>query len=362
MKPVRVLIVDDSVTMRRLIAMVLKRDHDIDVVGEAKDPLEARQAMKALDPDVVTLDVEMPNMNGLDFLDKIMRLRPTPVIMVSNLTAQGTAATIKALEIGAFDCVAKPAVGEANLFPDLAAKVRAAAGARASLRPTPVRPAANTPPRERSSAGAHDNFQPGARLVAIGASTGGVEALITVLSGFPQNCPPTVIAQHMPAGFTRSFAERLNRLSLPRVAEAQDGAPLEVGQIYLAPGGSRHLEIAAAGGNGLRCRLRQAEPVNGHRPSVDVLFSSIAQVAGPRGVGVLLTGMGRDGAEGLLAMRKQGARTFGQDEASSLIYGMPRAAYEIGAVEKQVPLNRIGAEILRATSLYGEEKCPSPLP
>ncbi|ACB97179.1 protein-glutamate methylesterase/protein-glutamine glutaminase [Beijerinckia indica] len=359
MRQIRVLVVDDSVTMRRLISMVLRRDREIDVVGEAGDPFEARQAIKALNPDVVTLDVEMPNMNGLDFLEKIMRLRPTPVIMVSNLTAQGTAATIKALEIGAFDCIAKPVSGEVDLFGELASKVKAAAGATMRQRPQ-----SEPLSRPESFAATREIYHPGGRLVAIGSSTGGVEALITILSGFPQNCPPTVIAQHMPAGFTRSFAERLNRLCQPQVCEASDGALLEMGRVYLAPGGLCHLEISGTslyGSTPWRCRLRPTDPVNGHRPSVDVLFASVAKAAGSNSVGVILTGMGRDGAQGLLAMRQSGARTFGQDEASSLVYGMPKAAYEIGAVERQVALPRLRAEILRATNLEGEEKCLSPL-
>jgi len=334
---VRVLIVDDSATMRSLIATVLQRDPEIEVVGEAGDPLEAREAIKRLNPDVITLDVEMPNMNGIDFLEKIMRLRPMPVVMVSTLTVRGAEATMEALELGAIDCVAKPSTGGLEGFSDLPFKVKAAAKAKVR----PLRESSATAP-------APLDHTPDGRLIAIGSSTGGVEALITVLSRFPANCPPTVITQHMPATFTRSFSERLDRLCAPKVAEAHDGAVLENGRIYIAPGGEKHLEIGGSGT--LRCRISEGSPVNGHSPSVDVLFRSVAKAAGPRAIGAILTGMGRDGAEGLLAMRRAGARTFGQDEASSVVYGMPKAAFEIGAVERQAPLDRIAAELLKAPS------------
>ena len=334
---IRVLIVDDSATMRSLIATVLQRDPEIEVVGEAGDPLEAREAIKQLNPDVITLDVEMPNMNGIDFLEKIMRLRPMPVVMVSTLTVRGAEATMEALELGAIDCVAKPSTGGLEGFSDLPFKVKAAA--KAKVRPLRDPGAAAPAPVEHI---------PDGRLIAIGSSTGGVEALITVLTRFPANCPPTVITQHMPATFTKSFSERLDRLCAPKVAEAHDGAVLDAGRIYIAPGGEKHLEIGGSGT--LRCRLSDGPAVNGHRPSVDVLFRSVAKAMGPRAVGAILTGMGRDGAEGLLAMRRAGARTFGQDEASSVVYGMPKAAFEIGAVERQAPLDRIAAELLKAPS------------
>ncbi|MEP9375047.1 chemotaxis response regulator protein-glutamate methylesterase [Mesorhizobium sp. KR1-2] len=320
--PIRVLVVDDSATMRSLLSVALRRDPQIEVVGHAADALEARDKIKALNPDVVTLDVEMPNMNGLDFLDKIMRLRPMPVVMVSSLTGRDAAATLTALELGAVDCISKAAFSDEGAFATLTATVKAAAG-----------------------------YAPGGQVVAIGSSTGGVEALIGVLTQFPENCPPTVITQHMPAAFTKSFAERLNRLCRPKVSEAVDGAPLLPGQVYLAPGGASHLEVAGSG-SALRCRLRASDPVNGHRPSVDVLFASLAKAAGAAAVGVILTGMGRDGAAGLLALRQAGAATLGQDEATSLVYGMPRAAFECGAVDKQLPLDRIGAAILALTRLH----------
>jgi two-component system chemotaxis response regulator CheB len=349
---VRVLIVDDSATMRGLIAATLCRDPAISVVGEAADPLEARHAIKTLDPDVVTLDVEMPNMNGLEFLEKIMRLRPTRVIMVSTMTERGASTTIKALEIGAFDCVAKPSSKDPRSFDELPAKIKAIAaspiGRHEPYRAEPIRvePAAAL---RREPQAAASRYSPDGRLVAIGSSTGGVEALLTILAQFPENCPPTIVTQHMPPVFTASFAARLDRMCKPHVAEAVDGAPILPGRVYLAPGGVSHLEVVKHVG-GYRCRLTNAEAVNGHRPSVDVLFNSVAQSAGRNALGVILTGMGRDGAQGLLAMRKIGAETIGQDEASSLVYGMPKAAFEIGGVGRQLTLQRIAAHILTSTN------------
>jgi two-component system chemotaxis response regulator CheB len=351
MARVRTLIVDDSATMRSLIAAALRTDPDIEVVGQAGDPLEAREAIKALNPDVVTLDIEMPNMNGLDFLEKIMRLRPTPVIMVSTLTQAGAAATLTALEFGAVDCVAKPtgSVAEAiQAFAGLPEKVKAAASAK--LRPlnNPIqgyKPANGKPAAGASVSTPDANFRSNGRLIAIGASTGGVEALLTVLSRFPANCPPTVVTQHMPASFTKSFAERLNRASAASVCEAYEGAPLDIGKIYIAPGGLTHLEVTGSASS-LRCHLVQGETVNGHRPSVDVMFNSVAKAVGGRAVGAILTGMGRDGAKGLLAMRQAGADTVAQDESTCVVYGMPKAAMEIGAAAKQAPLERMSAAIL----------------
>lgn len=343
MKQIRVLIVDDSPTMRSLIAAVLRQDPEIVIVGQAGDPLEAREAIKTLNPDVLTLDVEMPNMNGLSFLEKIMRLRPMPVIMVSTLTQSGANVTLAALEIGALDCVAKPTAGMGveTAFAELAEKVKTAARSRVRGRGD-----------RRPSAAVETGFRPNDRVVAIGSSTGGVEALLSVLSAFPANCPPTVITQHMPATFTKSFAARLDKICAARVMEASNRAPLSPGHIYLAPGGDCHLEIA--GTEQLHCRLVSMPPENGHRPSVDVLFGSVAKVAGRRSVGVILTGMGRDGAQGLLKMKNAGATTFGQNEATSVVYGMPKVAYEIGAVERQLPVERIGSEILKVCTLSRE--------
>ena len=337
MNPVRVLVVDDSATMRGLISAALGADPGIEVIGEASDPLEAREAIKALNPDVMTLDVEMPKMDGLEFLEKVMRLRPFPVVMVSSLTARGATATIRAMELGAIDCVGKPSLEHPNSFDDLPARVRAAAAARLQRRDG-----------RQSGGGELGAYKPDGKVVAIGASTGGVEALISVLANYPENCPPTVVTVHMPSPFTRSFARRLDGLTGARVAEAEDGAPLETGRVYIAPGTATHLEVTS--GAKPRCRLTGEPLVNGHRPSVDILFDSAAKAFGARSVGVILTGMGRDGASGLLSMRRAGARTLGQNEASSVVYGMPKVAFEIGAVERQLPLGDMRAGILRLTS------------
>jgi two-component system, chemotaxis family, protein-glutamate methylesterase/glutaminase len=338
---IRVLVVDDSATMRGLITNTLNRDPEIEVVGTAADPLEAREAIKALNPHVITLDVEMPNMNGLEFLEKLMRLRPTPVVMVSTLTVRGAEATLTALELGAVDCLAKPATGGPNAFDELAEKVKLAAQSRPR-----ARVAASTV-REPTAQPAR-SYAPDGRLLAIGSSTGGVEALMTIVAHLPADCPPTVITQHMPATFTRSFAERLNRACAAEVTEAYDGAPLNPGKVYLAPGGEAHLSVEGA--SQLRCRVAPGDLVCGHRPSVDVLFNSVARAARARAVGVILTGMGRDGAQGLLAMREAGAGTLGQDEATSVVYGMPKSAMEAGAVQRQLPLEKIGPAILKMTN------------
>lgn len=342
-KRVKVLIVDDSSTMRGLIATSLAKDSEIEVVGQAEDPIQARQAIKALNPDVVTLDVEMPNMNGLEFLEKIMRLRPMPVIMVSTLTRRGADETIQALEMGAVDCIEKPRPGNEHSFEELPYKVKIAALAR-------IRPLIKIDVNGRApslSASSVEGYAPDGRVVAIGASTGGVEALMQLLSGFPENCPPTVITQHMPPSFTRSFANRLDRLCAPKVQEAADGMKILPGNVYLAPGGNDHFEVTTD----LRCRLKAGERVNGHCPSVDVLFESVARSCKGNAVGVILTGMGKDGAAGLLSMRKAGARTFGQNESSCIVYGMPRVAFETGAVEKQLSIDRLAAAIISETAI-----------
>lgn len=327
MTRIRVLIVDDSPTIRGIINTVLAQDPAIEVVGEAGDPLEAREKIKLLTPDVITLDIEMPKMSGIEFLEKIMRLRPMPVIMCSTLTQAGAAITIEALEMGAFDAVGKPH------FDDLPEKIKAAS--RARVRPLSARPA----PAVRN-----EHYRPSSKVLAIGSSTGGVEALCQILAGFPENCPATVITQHMPPTFTASFAARLDRQCAPKVQEAADGAPILPGHIYIAPGGENHLVVKE--GLQPRCALVAAPPMSGHRPSVDMLFNSVARVYGARSVGMILTGMGRDGAQGLKAMRDSGAKTLGQDEASCVVYGMPKVAFELGGVERQLPLNALCAAAL----------------
>lgn len=340
MKPCSVLVVDDSRTMRSLISATLSADPEINVVGEASDAFEAREAIKQLSPDVVTLDIEMPKMNGLDFLERIMRLRPTPVIVISSLTERGTETSIRALEIGAVDCIAKPSARNRDSLDDLGVRVKAAASAHLR-KPAP----ANRIVAERAGT---TSYMSDGRVVAIGASMGGVEALCALLGRFPVNCPPTVITQHMPAMFTKSFAARLDRLCRPKVAEATDGAALVPGHVYIAPGGSKHLLVA--GSDRPRCWLQEGELISGHRPAVDALFQSVSRTLGARAVGVILTGMGRDGAQGLLGLRGAGAETIGQDEATSLVYGMPRAAFELGGVGVQLPLGAIADRILTITN------------
>ncbi len=338
---VKVLIVDDSALIREVLSRTLGRDGDIVVVGTAEDPMEAREKIKTLDPDVLTLDIEMPNMNGLQFLEKLMRLRPMPVVMVSTLTTKGASETLLALELGAVDFVAKPNAelsGGIEAFGEnLRHKVRTAATtdvrARSLRAPSPLVPV-------RTAAA-----PPGA-LIAIGASTGGVEAIRVVLSAMPADCPPIVIAQHMPPGFTARFAARLDELTELRVLEAGDRMALEPGHAYVAPG-DHHLRVERSSGQ-LKCRVTRDDPASGHRPSVDVLFESVARTVGAMAVGAILTGMGRDGASGLKKMREAGGHTVGQSQSSALVYGMPRVAYEEGAVVEQAPVEQVAARLAAA--------------
>jgi two-component system chemotaxis response regulator CheB len=337
---IKVLIVDDSAVIREVLTRTLGRDGDIVVVGTAVDPIDARNKIKALSPDVVTLDIEMPNMNGLAFLDKLMRLHPMPVVMVSTLTTKGASETLLALELGAVDFVAKPSAdlaGGIEAFgTNLREKVRAAAAS--DVRSHTQRPAA--PPRPKTAAA------PNGALIAIGASTGGVEAIRAVLINMPVDCPPIVVAQHMPQGFTARFAARLDELSQISVVEADDRMLLQPGHAYVARG-DHHLRIERSSGH-LKCRLSQDNLVSGHRPSVDVLFESVAQTVGSMAVGAILTGMGRDGATGLRKMREAGSYTVGQSEASALVYGMPRVAFEEGAVVEQAPVEAIASKLANA--------------
>ena len=335
---IRVLIVDDSALMRKLLTTVLSADSEIEVVGAAPDPYVARDQIKALNPDVVTLDIEMPHMNGIDFLRKIMELRPTPVVMISTLTQAGAEITLEALEIGAVDFVAKPADSGAvlHLGNELIPKIKSAAHARLRRRSAPP----TRPPARLSLPGPSD------KIIAIGASTGGVEALKALLMELPGDVPPILITQHMPERFTGAFARRLDSECPMRVCEAEHNQIIEHGKAYIAPGG-HHLEIERRGGK-LQCSLNDGPLVSGHRPSVDVLFHSVARTIAPRAVGVILTGMGKDGADGLLAMRKAGCPTLGQDESTALVYGMPRVAFEIGAVARQYPLLGLPEAILSA--------------
>ncbi len=340
---IRVLVVDDSALIRDVLSKTLAQDGDIEVVGTANDPLDAREKIKALDPDVVTLDIEMPNMNGLAFLQKIMRLRPMPVVMVSTLTTRGASETMLALELGAVDFVAKPGhdlSGGLEAFgATLRDKVRVAAASDVQSRVHRA-PAPDLPLKTAAA--------PNGAVIAIGASTGGVEAIRQVLSQIPPDCPPIVIAQHMPKGFTARFAHRLNELVAVRVLEASDRLPLERGTAYVAPG-DFHLRVEKSSGQ-LKCRVTHDDAASGHRPSVDVLFHSVAKVVGPLAVGAILTGMGRDGAQGLRAMREAGAFTIGQSQGSALIYGMPKVAAEIGAVVEEAPVEKIAGRLVVALS------------
>lgn len=333
---IKVLVVDDSALMRKLLAELIRAAPDLEVVGTAPDALVAREMIKSLNPDVVTLDVQMPRMDGLEFLERLMRLRPTPVVMVSVFTESASETTLRALELGAVDFIGKPRADTpaalAEYAEELADKIRCAAVARLRREPLP-RPAAPHP--APAAAG---------RIVFVGASTGGTEAIKTFLLGMPASCPPTLIVQHMPENFTASFARRLDQLCQPRVVEAQGGERVEPGTVFVAPGHS-HLQIRRAGA-GYVTELASAPPVNRHRPSVDVLFDSAAEVVGRNAVGIILTGMGKDGAQGLLRMRQAGARTFGQDEASCVVYGMPREAAALGAVEEVVGLESMSRQVL----------------
>ncbi|PHP65695.1 chemotaxis response regulator protein-glutamate methylesterase [Zhengella mangrovi] len=341
----RVLIVDDSAMMRHLLTAILDADPAIEVIGTAGDPYEARALIKELNPDVITLDLEMPNMNGIDFLHKIMQLRPMPVVVISSHVEQSAAVAREVMEAGAYACLPKPKLDDESSLLAMRRVVRQAelvlpgrGAADGALAPrTESRRMPETQPL-RTSAGQPD-------MIAIGASTGGIEAISEILSTFSANCPPTVIVQHLPAGFSRNLAERLNRLVQPTVKEAADGEALAPGTVYIAPGGERHLVVAGASP---KCKLLAGDAVTGHRPSIDVLFGSLAQMKGISVSAALLTGMGADGARGLLQILRNGGRTISQDEATSLIYGMPRAAAELGAASEILPINRI-ADALLAT-------------
>lgn len=342
--PIRVLIVDDSAVMREILGDIIRQEVDMEVVGYADDPLIAREKIKALNPDVVTLDIEMPRMDGITFLEKLMRLRPTPVVMISALTEANTSATLRALELGAIDYVTKPtALGTDDLSRfrrEIAEKIRFAANLKAwvARRPAqlvkiPKRPHAIRP-----------DFKHAQQLIFIGASTGGIDAIKQILVQMPADTPPIVIVQHLPEIFTTAFAKRMDSLCEISVKEAEHKDLLRPGWAYVAPGHS-HLSLVRSAGNFV-LHLNQEPPLNRHRPSVDYLFLSAAKIAGPNSIGVLLTGMGRDGAEGLLAMQAAGAFTIAQDEESCVVFGMPRSAIEIGAVMKVVPLEDMATNII----------------
>lgn len=347
-RKIKVLCVDDSALIRDLMTKIINAQPDMTVVATAPDPLVARDLIKKHNPDVLTLDVEMPRMDGLDFLERLMRLRPMPVLMVSSLTQRGSEITLRALELGAVDFVAKPEVGIRDGMLEyagmIAEKIRAAAQARPSRQGTLAKPAAS---REVLKA----PMLSSEKIIIIGASTGGTEAIRQVIEPLPANSPAVLITQHMPGGFTRSFAERLDRLCRVTVKEAEDRERVLPGHVYIAPG-DWHMRLTRSGANYV-IALDDGPPVNRHRPSVDVLFQSAAICAGRNALGVILTGMGRDGAAGLLKMREAGAHTVAQDEASCVVFGMPKEAIALGGATEVIALNDIAGHLVQQMHLAG---------
>jgi two-component system chemotaxis response regulator CheB len=344
----KVLIVDDSALIRSVMSEIVNSQADMEVVATAPDPLVARELIKKHNPDVLTLDVEMPKMDGLDFLEKLMRLRPMPVLMVSSLTERGSEITMRALELGAVDFVTKPKIsiqtGMREYTELITDKIRAAA--RARVKRTVASPSATTAlPQLRSPLTSSE------KLIIIGASTGGTEAIREFLMQMPSDCPGILIAQHMPEGFTTSFARRLDSLCKITVCEAAGNERVLPGHAYIAPGHS-HLLLTRSGANYMT-RIEQTDPVNRHRPSVDVLFRSAASAAGKNAVGVILTGMGKDGAAGMLEMKNAGAQNFAQDEASCVVFGMPREAIAIGAAHEVAPLTALPGLVLGHLAAQG---------
>lgn len=359
MAKTRVIVVDDSALVRSMLTEIINRQPDMECIAAAADPLVAREMIRNMNPDVITLDVEMPRMDGIDFLSKLMRLRPMPVVMVSTLTERGADVTLKALELGAIDFVAKPKIGVADglrqLADDITDKIRIASKARINrLHATPATGTASATasgaPVVKPSGGSTMGRLSTEKLVFIGASTGGTEATKEVLMALPADFPGVVITQHMPPGFTRNYAARLDSLCKISVKEAQDGERILPGHAYIAPGGL-HLSVERSGANYI-ARVQDGDPVNRHKPSVEVLFKSAARVVGPNALGIMLTGMGADGAKAMREMRDAGAYCVAQDEASCVVFGMPREAIAAGAVQEVLPLNKIANHVvdhLRAT-------------
>ncbi|MDC9565025.1 MULTISPECIES: protein-glutamate methylesterase/protein-glutamine glutaminase [unclassified Pseudoalteromonas] len=339
---VKVLIIDDSPLIRRLLSEILSQASDIEVVGCAEDPYQAREMIKLLNPDVLTLDVEMPKMDGISFLRNLMRLRPIPVVMISTLTQQGSPITLEALELGAVDFIAKPTVNVKQQMSQYAyvvqQKVRVAAGARVRS----FKKVSTVSEPLPSNAQFLLN-----KVIAIGASTGGTEAIKEVLIKMPTNCPAIVITQHIPPVFSTSFAQRMDRTCAINVKEAQHGDKLTAGWAYIAPGGL-HLSIKKRGAS-LYCELDDSEPVNRHKPAVDVLFNSLLECGAKNIVAALLTGMGSDGAKGLLSIKQAGGYTIAQDEFSSVVWGMPKAAVDLGAAHEIVALDKVTQRLLHQT-------------
>ncbi|MCB5207437.1 protein-glutamate methylesterase/protein-glutamine glutaminase [Methylovorus mays] len=343
---IKVLVIDDSALIRSLLTEIINSQPDMEVVATAPDPLIARDLIKQTNPDVLTLDVEMPKMDGLDFLERLMRLRPMPVVMVSTLTERGSEITMRALELGAIDFVTKPKLAISDgirEYADLIAdKIRAAKQARIStLAPRSTAPAPGAP---QQNASIRNPLISSEKLIIIGASTGGTEAIKSFLMEMPPDCPGILITQHMPAGFTRSFANRLDSLCQISVAEAQGGERILPGHAFIAPG-DKHLLLARSGANYVT-ELSDAAPVSRHKPSVDVLFDSAAAQAGKNAIGVIMTGMGKDGALGMRAMKEAGAYNFAQNEESCVVYGMPREAVAHGGVDEELHLRDMPSRVL----------------
>ena len=346
---IKVLIVDDSALIRRILTEVIDAQEDLSVVGSAPDPFVARTMIKSLNPDVLTLDVEMPKMNGLDFLEKLMKLRPMPVLMISTLTAKSSAVTIQALSLGAVDFITKPQMNQMQEMRDygeiIADKIRAAASAKIKK----VNSVSDVIRPKKSVLIANSTIS-SEKLIAIGASTGGTEAINHFLLSMPEDCPPIVITQHMPAGFTASFSTRLNNNCAITVKEGEHNERIKAGCAYIAPGGS-HMLVSKRGGH-YYTQLNKKDPVNRHRPSVDVLFDSVALCAGEQALGIMLTGMGKDGAQGLLKMKQAGSYNFSQSEDSCVVYGMPKEAVKAGGVNQVEDLNNIAEAVLQYLVKY----------
>lgn len=352
MPKIRVLTVDDSALMRQVLATLLSKDPEIEVVGSAPDPYIAREKIKSLNPDVITLDVEMPKMDGLTFLEKLMHGHPMPVVMVSSLTEAGCQTTLRALELGAVDFITKPKIdlreGMEEVAQDLISKVKAAAQAKVRSKGGGGRGEAEPQASRVLSLTSSSMIKTTDTIIAIGASTGGTEAVKEVLMALPPNTPPVLITQHMPERFTKTWADRMNTLCCISVKEAEDGDSVLPGHALVAPG-SYHMTLVRSGAR-YSVRINQDPPVNRHRPSVDVLFDSVAQYAGANTIGVILTGMGGDGAKGMLSMKRAGAYTIAQDEASCVVFGMPKEAIKLGGVDKVLPLSEIPAAIVAYVS------------
>ncbi|MFN4003871.1 MAG: chemotaxis response regulator protein-glutamate methylesterase [Hylemonella sp.] len=358
MKKIRVVVVDDSALVRSLLSEIINRQRDMECVGTANDPLIAREMIRELNPDVITLDVEMPRMDGLDFLGRLMRLRPMPVVMISTLTQRGAEVTMRALELGAVDFIAKPRIGLAEgikeLSDQIVEKIRVAAAAHVRRAPAPAPGAAAAAPASPAPAARPLGRISTEKLIAIGASTGGTEAIKEVLTRMPADAPGIVITQHMPPGFTSSFAARLNSLCQITVKEAVHGERILPGHAYIAPGG-KQFRVDRSGANYVAV-VDDSEPVNRHKPSVEVLFHSVAQVVGPNAFGIMLTGMGNDGAKAMREMKDAGSYNYVQDEASCVVFGMPREAILHGAAHEVLPLTAIAPALLARLSSAGADR------